>query len=91
MNKPWVLHELDAAHRELGELIERIRADGEHDGFPDFYARLPFIYRHLNFAWRARDATDKQIGEALATKQSEKAEWRGFPHDLDPFIHDDVA
>ena len=70
-------------------MIEEIQADtDDDDGFPIFYARLPFVYRNLNCAWNSRFKTDEEIEEAMKTKKSESREWRGFPHDLDLFIHD---
>ena len=87
MNKPWVLQQLDQAHFELGQLIDRIRAD-EDDGFPELQVRLPFVYRHLNCAWNTRQASDEEIDEGFKTQRSQTADWRGFPHDLDSLIHD---
>ena len=89
MNKPWVLQQLKQAHHNLRTMIEEIEADtGEDDGFPIFYAQLPFVYRHLNCAWNSKRATDAEIDEAFKTKKTESAEWKGFPHELEPFIHD---
>jgi hypothetical protein len=89
MNKPWVLQQLKQAHHNLGEIIREVEADtDEDDGFPIFYAQLPFVYRHLNCAWNTKLATDAEIAEAFKTKKSESAEWKGFPRELEPFIHD---
>jgi hypothetical protein len=89
MNKSWVLQQLQQAHHDLAVMIQQMQADTDDDGgFPIFYARLPFVYRHLNCAWNMRQSSDEDIDEANRTKKSESPEWRGFPHDLDPLIHD---
>jgi hypothetical protein len=89
MNKPWVLLQLKSAQHTLRTMIEEMEADtDDDDGFPFFYTQLPFVYRHLNCAWNSKFATDAEIDEAFASKKGESAEWKGFPRDLEPFIHD---
>ena len=85
MNKPQVLFDLQAAHYELGELIKKVENDVEHDGFPQFYALLPFVYRKLNLAWNTRDMSHEQVFQLT---DAECKMMCRFPEELAAFVSD---
>ena len=85
MNKPMVLFHLRGAREMLEQIIKDVEAGKEHDGFPEFYAQLPFVYRNLNRAWNIRFKADDEI--AKMSKHESEGSYR-FPHDLSPFISD---
>jgi hypothetical protein len=85
MNKPQVLFHLRAARLQLDDMVKDIEADDAHDGFPEFYALLPFVYRNLNRAWNSRDKTGDEMFN-MSREESEK--FCRFPDDLSPSISD---
>jgi hypothetical protein len=81
MNKVYVLTNLEDAKELLTNLIREIEDDNE-DGFGQFFALLPFVYRQLNRAWNGRFATDQELIEGTHFDA-------GFPQDLELFIRDE--
>lgn len=83
MNKSQVLHYLRSAYSQLNEMITEIEVDQEDDGFPQFYALLPFVYRDLNRAWNKRDL-NFQVESTLT--ESERENLCRFPEELAPLV-----
>jgi len=88
MNKSWVLQQLHQAQYYLDCIVRDLEAAKDDDGFGEFSAQLPFVYRHLNCSWNTRGASDVEIDKALKCDECESVKWRGFPHDLEVFLHD---
>jgi uncharacterized UPF0160 family protein len=85
MNKSFVIQQLREARAHLDDLIREVNADD--NGFGVFQARLPFIYRSLNLAWNSTQKPEEEFFRALKAEGQHRELW-GFPHDLDPLIHD---
>jgi hypothetical protein len=85
MNKTQVLFHLGGARIHLDEMIKAIESDREHDGFPEFYAQLPFVYRNLNRAWNIRFKNDEELA-GLSEVEAKRVYL--FPEDLNHFISD---
>jgi len=80
------MQQLREARDKLADLIREI--DSDDNGFGVFQAQLPFIYRNLNLAWNSTRKSDEEFFRAFQESQGSSREFYGFPHDLDPFIHD---
>jgi hypothetical protein len=87
MNKTFVLSELTYAREYLTKAIQDIEGD-DGDGFGQFHAQLPFIYRHLNLAWNGKMLSDREISDSLISGKSHPEEWLDFPQELEIFIRD---
>ena len=79
MNPEHILMHLKEAKEELDRTIAEIEKDKEYD-VGAFFVAISNIYNHLNTAWNARDATEK---EAVECSEENFKKWRKFPTDLD--------
>lgn len=85
MNKSQVLFYLSGARFHLEQMMQKIKADEEGEGFPVLAARLPFVYRDLNRAWNRREMSDEEI---MRLEPGESERLCRFPDDLKSFISD---
>jgi len=78
MNKRYTEFQLKEALEQLQQTLSSINGDD----FDDINLQLDMehLYHHLNTAWNARNATDKDTDEC---SQANFEKWRQFPTDID--------
>ena len=75
MNKDYILINLREAKEELERTISEIENDPEY-GHGDYVTAISHLYHHINTAWNARDASERDADECT---QENFDEWRKFP------------
>jgi hypothetical protein len=78
MNKGWILFHLREAQEELTRTISNIEAAENADEI-EFEIAIAHMYNHLNTAWNARAASDREIA---AQSDDDFYRWRAFPADI---------
>ena len=78
MNKAYVLYNLKKAKEELDKTINAIEKDPKYD-YGEYIVAMTHLYHHINTAWNARDANQKEADEC--SEENFKA-WRQFPAEL---------
>jgi len=78
MNREWVLVHLNEAHDELTRTIKEITDSPGYD-YGKFFPAMQHVYHHLNTAWNARDASERELAnQTTATFKR----WVSMPADL---------
>jgi hypothetical protein len=65
------------------EEIEKLARSGEELNDGDLVVMFGHAYRHMNWAWNARRASDEEYGHMTAAGFDE---WSKFPTELEPHI-----
>jgi hypothetical protein len=79
MNRDWILFHLKEAQEELERTIREIENDPEYE-FGEYSVGMAHLYHHINTAWNAQNCTDEDAAES---SESNFANWRQFPTDID--------
>lgn len=75
MNKRFVIFNLKEAKEELDRTIKEIQENKAYD-FGEFVVAMSHLYHHLNTAWNAQDASEKEADECSDENFNK---WRKFP------------
>jgi hypothetical protein len=68
------------AHESLGKILESLRTDPDYE-YGNYWVEMQHLYRHINTAWNARDATEEQVS---VCSQEDFDRWGCHPTDLEP-------
>ena len=82
INAEIVLSNISEAREEL-EQIEALARSGEELEYGELVVMFAHAYRHMNWAWNARQASDEEYGHMTGEGFSE---WSKFPTELEPLI-----
>jgi len=79
MNKDYILFNLREALEQLNDTIISLENNDGY-GIEEYEVDIKHLYHHINTAWNAKKATEKQ-----GTECSERnfLKWRNFPQDVD--------
>ncbi|MHB8876061.1 MAG: hypothetical protein ACYC8T_20415 [Myxococcaceae bacterium] len=78
LNYPLLLSNIREAADELNELVEELQGTDKPDE-AELEIGLAHAFHHLNFAWNARRATERQYRQ-LTDERFNK--WSKFPRDI---------
>ncbi len=78
MNKDYVLFNLREAEEELVSMIRSLATEPDY-AEAEFSVAMMHLYHHMNTAWNARDASEKQAEEC---SEEDFNAWGRFPSDL---------